>query len=101
MGEINGTATVENNGTVELSLGKRLRQLTNNARTTAEWQNFVNILTEAANRGEDHVSFDDLREVLPLMIQAETAYKFIEQNDLQITGQVNPNTAKHEMTVFW
>lgn len=84
-----------------LSLGKRLRLLTNQARTNAEAQNFIDILTEAANRGEDHVQFEDLREVLPTMVMSETALDWIRSNELGVQGQINPNTAKYEYTVSW
>lgn len=84
-----------------LSLGKRLRQLTNQARTNVEAQAFIDLLTEAANAGKDKVEFDDLRTVLPIMTQAETALEWIQKNELGITGQVNSNTAKWEFTVFW
>ena len=84
-----------------LTLGQRLRQITNQARTNVEAQNFVDILTKAAENGEDKVVFADLRTVLPIMIQSETALDWIKSNDLQISGQINSNTACWEFTVSW
>ena len=86
---------------VSLSLGKRLRQLTDLARANVEIEAFIKILEEAANRGEDKVVFTDLREYLPSMINAGTAYDWIKQNDLYVTGNIDPQTAKHAMTIFW
>ena len=88
-------------GQVTLSLGKRLRQLTDLAKTKVELEGFIKILEEAANRGEDRVVFDDLREYLPNMINAGTAYEWIQANDLMVSGSVDPQTAKHAMTIFW
>lgn len=88
-------------GQVTLSLGKRLRQLTDLAKTTVELEAFVKILEEAANRGEDHVVFDDLREYLPNMINAGRAYEWIQANDLMVSGNIDPQTAKHVMTISW
>ena len=84
-----------------MSLGQRLRQITNQARTNVEAQNFVDLLTKAAEKGEDRVVFTDLRTVLPIMIQSETALDWIRSNDLQISGQVNSETACWEFTVSW
>ena len=88
-------------GQVTLSLGKRLRQLTDLAKANVEIEAFVKVLEEAANRGEDRVLFQDLREYLPSMINAGTAYEWIQKNDLMVSGNVDPQTAKHVMTIFW
>ena len=88
-------------GQVTLSLGKRLRQLTDLAKANVEIEAFVKVLEEAANRGEDRVLFQDLREYLPSMINAGTAYEWIQKNDLMVSGSVDPQTAKHVMTIFW
>lgn len=84
-----------------LSLGKKLRQITNQVRANAEAQAFVDVLTQAAERGEDRVVFEDLRTVLPIMTKSETALDWIRSNDLQAVGQVNSNTACWEYTISW
>ena len=90
-----------NNVQQELSLGQRLRQITNKVRADAEAQAFIDILMNAANNGEDMVVFPDLRVVLPIMSKSDTIFDWIRSQDLQITGQVNPNNACWEYTIFW
>lgn len=84
-----------------LSLGKKLRRLTEQAKVNVEAQALIQILVDAANIGEDHVYFPDLRSVMPNMIMNETAFRWIEANELKAVGQINQNTAAYEYTISW
>ena len=74
-----------------LSLGKKLRHLTEQARVNVEAQELIKLMVDAANIGEDHLTFPDLRSIVPKMIMNETIF----------SGQVNPNTAAYEYTLYW
>jgi hypothetical protein len=86
---------------VKIPLGVRLRQLTSQAQLGKEIEALTSILEQAAMRGENQVAFEDLRVVLPLMIQSGKAYEWLKSEEINVLGQVNPDTAKHEMTLTW
>lgn len=86
---------------VRITLGARLRQLTNQARINNEANALVAMLEEAANRGEDHLTFADLREVVPNMIMNDTLWNWLQQNELTFNGQVNQETAAYNYTIMW
>lgn len=85
----------------KIPLGKRLRQITSQVQTNKEALALEEILLNAANKGDNQVSFDDLRTVVPLMIQSGTLQKWIEENELLIQGAVNSNNAKWQFTISW
>ena len=84
-----------------LSLGKKLRRLTEQAKVNVEAQALIQILVDAANIGEDHVYFPDLRSIVPKMIMNETIFRWLDSNEIRYSGQVNPNTAAYEYTLYW
>ena len=90
------TVTVEN-----ITLGKKLRQLTEQARVNTEATKLIEVLEEAANRGEDHVKFNDLREVVPNMIMSETLWNWLRVNELKFEGYVDQNTAAYVYVISW
>lgn len=86
---------------VKITLGSRLRQLTEAARSKIELENFIKVLEDTANAGENKLYFEDLRDYLPNMINAGTAYQWLNDNEIYVSGQVDPDTAKHSMTISW
>jgi hypothetical protein len=85
----------------KMLLGDRLRQLTGQAKLGKEIEALTQILEQAAMRGENQVAFEDLRLILPLMIQGGQAYDWIRSQGINVAGQVNQDTAKHEMVLSW
>ena len=84
-----------------IPLGRKLRQLTDQAKTNKEAQTLVDMLKEAASRGEDHLSFSDLRTVVPSMIMNESLWEWLRSEEISISGQVNQTTAAYEYTLSW
>lgn len=89
------------NKEVRIPLGKKLRQLTNTAITNKEAQALADMLKEAAMKGEDHLAFKDLRDVVPSMIMNETLWGWLKSEEIVATGGVNPVTAAYEYTLSW
>lgn len=92
----NGTEQVE-----RIPLGRKLRQLTDQAKTNKEAQALVDMLKEAATRGEDHIAFTDLRTVVPSMIMNESLWTWLKSEEIAFNGRVNPDTAAYEYTLTW
>lgn len=84
-----------------IPLGRKLRQLTDQAKTNKEAQALVDMLKEAASRGEDHLSFSDLRDVVPSMIMNESLWEWLRSEEVRASGQVNQTTAAYEFTLSW
>lgn len=84
-----------------LPLGRRLRQVTNEAQSAAEIKKFEEILFKYAQQGLDRVQFNDLREYLPNLIATERIRPWMEQNELQMIGQINQETAQWQFTIVW
>ena len=89
---------VENNN---LPLGRRLRQITDSVNSKVEIDNLTKILVEAAERGQDRVQFDDLRLVIPVLSQSGKLNDWLQENEINIAGCVNQETAKWEYTLYW
>lgn len=92
---------MENNESNNITLGKRLRQITNRAKTVAEIANFTAVLEAAAEKGESRVMFPDLRQYLNTMIMDGTVWDWLKSQDLVIVGEVNQNTGNYEFTICW
>lgn len=86
---------------VRIPLGKKLRQLTNQAITNKEAQVLVDMLKEAASKGEDHLAFADLRTVVPNMIMNETLWEWLRAEEITASGGIDPNTAAYNYTLSW
>lgn len=84
-----------------IPLGRKLRQLTDQAKTNKEAQALVDMLKEAASRGEDHLSFDDLRTVVPNMIMNESLWDWLKSEEIIASGQINQTTAAYQYTLSW
>lgn len=98
--------TVVNTNTAEESevripLGRKLRQLTDQAKTNKEAQALVDLLKDAASRGEDHLAFKDLRDVVPSMIMNDSLWDWLRSEEIGVSGQVNQDTAAYEYTLTW
>ena len=85
----------------DLPLGKRLRQITDSVNSKAEIENLTKILIEAAESGKDRVEFDDLRLVIPVLSQSNKFNDWLKENEINIAGGVNQQTAKWEYTLYW
>lgn len=92
---------MENNVDNILTLGKRLRQITNRAKTVIEITNFSAVLEAAAEKGESRVLFTDLRQYLNTMIMDGTIWDWLKSQDLMFAGEVNQNTGNYEFTIYW
>lgn len=84
-----------------IPLGRKLRQLTDQAKTNKEAQELVNMLKDAASRGEDHLSFPDLRTVVPSMIMNESLWDWLRSEEITASGGVDTNTAAYNYTLSW
>ncbi len=84
-----------------IPLGRKLRQLTDQAKTNKEAQELVNMLKDAASRGEDHLSFPDLRTVVPSMIMNESLWDWLRSEEITASGGIDPNTAAYNYTLSW
>lgn len=84
-----------------VSLGRRLREITERARANEEIQKFVALLTQEAELGRDKAHFDDLRELLPTMIGNGTIATWMAANELVMSNIVDQNTGKWNCTVSW
>lgn len=84
-----------------IPLGRKLRQITDQAKTNKEAQALIDILKEAASRGEDHIAFTDLRTVVPSMIMNESLWDWLRSEEIRAAGQVNQETAAYEYTLAW
>lgn len=85
----------------ELTLGKRLRLMTDRAKSVIEVQNLVKVLEDAANNGQEAVQFTDLREYVPTMILSGTLSTWAAQNELILQGGVNQSTGAYEYIIKW
>lgn len=97
MDNMNNSTNVEE----KIPVGRRLRQLTEAAKSLREVTALINILEEAANQGQDRVTFDDLRTVVPNMIVNGTIWDWLKDNEINATGSVDQNTAQYRYTLFW
>jgi len=86
---------------VTMSLGKRLRGITDNAKAEIETAKFIETLEGVAAKGIDRVQFKDLREHIPTLISSGKVFDWMAQNELSMNGSVNSETAKWEYTISW
>lgn len=84
-----------------LTLGKRLRQITDSVNSRVEIENLTKLLVEAAEKGQDKLYFDDLRLVVPVLSQSGKIFDWLKENDIQCTGGVCQQTAKWGYTLYW
>ena len=84
-----------------LTLGKRLRQITDSVNSKVEIEKLTKVLVEAAEKGQDRVTFDDLRLVVPIMSQSGKIFDWLNENEIKFTGAVDQATAKWGYTLYW
>ena len=84
-----------------LSLGKRLRLITNQARAQMEANKFVEVLTAAAEKGQESISFPDLRDYLNNMIMDNTVWEWFRINELNASGSIDQTTGAYVYTISW
>lgn len=82
-------------------LGRRLRQITDQANASKEAQALYDMLKDAASKGEDHLYFADLRTVVPNMILNDTLWSWLQKEEIRVSGTVNQSTAAYEYTLMW
>ena len=90
-------AEVEN----RIPLGKRLKQITYQAKITDEIAVLTNLLVEAANEGKSQLYFKDLRTVVPNMIANESLWDWLRSEEIGASGGVDQNTATYSYTLYW
>jgi hypothetical protein len=78
----------------EMTLGKKLRRIVEQARSTAEIEKLTEVL-------ESKVKFKDLREYTPTLILNGTIWDWFRDNELVVTGTVDQNTGAYEYLVSW
>ena len=85
-----------------ITLGKKLRQITEDAAATnAEAQALYDAMKTVAMQGQNSIHFDDLRSIVPNMILRETLKPWLEAEEIQMNGMVDPNTAAWSYTLSW
>lgn len=84
-----------------LSLGRRLRLITNQARAQMEANKFVELLVAAAEQGQESISFPDLRDHLNNMIMDNTVWEWFKVNELNVSGGIDQSTGAYAYTVSW
>lgn len=92
---------MEENKEITLSLGKRLRLITNQARAQMEANRFVEVLTAAAEQGQDSIFFPDLRDHLNNMIMENTVWEWFRINELNVSGNIDQETGAYAYTISW
>jgi hypothetical protein len=85
----------------EMTLGKKLRKIVEQARSTAEIEKLTEVLEDVARKGESKVKFKDLREYTPTLILNGTIWDWFRDNELVVTGTVDQNTGAYEYLVSW
>ena len=91
----------EQQNTERLTIGKRLRQITNEAKKYKEIQNFTMVLEDAARQEVESLRFPDLRQYLNSMIMDGTIWDWLKSEDLIATGEINSNTGEYDFTIQW
>jgi len=84
-----------------MTIGKRLRQLTNQANRKVEIDTFVAALEDAANNRLSSLAFPDLRQYLNSMIMDGTIWEWLKSQDLIPTGEIDQNTGAYNFTISW
>jgi len=85
-----------------MTLGKKLRQITEDAAATnKEAQALYDAMKARATVGESSIHFDDLRLIVPNMIQRETLKPWLEQEEIKMEGYVDTGTAAWVYTLSW
>lgn len=85
----------------QITLGKKLRQITAKVKADKEIENFTKVLTDAAEDGKSRVVFTDLRQYLNSLIMAGTVWDWLKSQDLGVSGAINQNNGAYEFTIFW
>lgn len=85
----------------QITIGKRLKQITAKVRSEKEIENFTKVLMDAAEDGKSRVVFTDLRQYLNSLIMAGTVWDWLKTQELGVSGSINQNTGAYEFTIFW
>lgn len=91
----------EQQNTEVLTIGKRLRQITNQANRKVEIDTFVSVLEDAANNRLSSLAFPDLRQYLNSMIMDGTIWDWMKSQDLIPAGEIDQNTGAYSFTISW
>ena len=84
-----------------ITLGERLRRLTQESKLAFEIHRFEEVLSETAQQGINYYVFDDLRDYLPTLIMEETLFNWLSENELIYEGNVDNNTGKYRYRIKW
>lgn len=82
-------------------LGRRLRQISNQANVTMEVEQFKNKLIAIAEEGKTSIFFPDLRTELPTFIQSGKYVEWFKAEEIVLQGVVRQDTGAYEFTVSW
>lgn len=84
-----------------IPLGRQLRKITQESKSTLEIQNFTNKLVEVARSGLDSYTFDDLRDFVPTLIMNETLFQWLAANELMAEGGIDQTNGNYRYTIKW
>lgn len=84
-----------------IPLGRQLRKITQESKSSLEIQNFTNKLVEVAQQGMDLCFFEDLRDFIPTLIMNETWFSWMQANELIAEGSIDQNTGNYRYTIKW
>ena len=84
-----------------IPLGRQLRKITQESKSSLEVQNFTNKLVEVAQQGLDYCFFEDLRDYLPTLIMNETLFNWLQANELIPEGGIDQSTGNYRYTIKW
>lgn len=85
----------------QITLGKRLRQISDNAKSAIEIKNFTECLENVAASGKTSIQFPDLRQYLGTMCVNGTVMDWLKSQDLVATGGADQNTGNWVVTISW
>lgn len=84
-----------------IPLGRQLKRITEESKSSIEVKNFTDILVKAAQQGLDRYEFNDLRDVVPTMIINGTLFNWLNANELVASGVIDQNTGNYHYTISW
>lgn len=84
-----------------IPLGRQLKKISQESKSTLEIQNFTNKLVEVARQGLEAYTFEDLRDFLPTLIMNETLFQWLTANELIAEGGIDQNNGNYRYTIRW
>ena len=84
-----------------ITIGRRLRKISDEARKNVEIDNFVKVLEDVASKGQYSVMFPDLQNYLGTLIQDGSIFTWLMSQDIKFNGSINSETGAYEYTLSW